>query len=192
MLARGHKPLTPPLCDDDVLALRTGDRVDITGVLYTARDAAHARMIEALRRGEDLPFDPAGQVIYYVGPSPAPPGKSIGAAGPTTSYRMDTFAPALYAAGIKATIGKGARSQPVLDAIQHHRCLYLATVGGAGALLARCIKEVEVIAYPELGTEAVRRIHVEAFPAIVINDAYGGDLYNLVRSAADAGEGELP
>jgi fumarate hydratase subunit beta len=172
--------LTTPLEEPQALALRAGDRVLITGAVYTARDAAHKRMVEALAAGRGLPFDPRGQVIYYAGPSPAPPGRVIGAAGPTTSSRMDAYAPALYEAGIRATIGKGARSGEVRRAIVECRALYLAAVGGAGALLARCIRAVEVVAYAELGTEAVRRLTVEDFPAVVVNDAHGADLYEQV------------
>ena len=179
--------LTPPFDDDVVLALRTGDRVLISGVIYSARDAAHRRMVDALRAGERLPFDPAGQVMYYMGPSPPPEGRVIGAAGPTTAGRMDPYAPALYAAGIRATIGKGARSAQVRAAVVECRALYLAAIGGAGALLSRCIREAHVVAYPELGPEAVRRLIVEDFPAVVVSDAHGGDLYEqtLARAAAD-------
>jgi fumarate hydratase subunit beta len=183
--------LTTPLDEAQVLALRAGDRVLLTGTVYTARDAAHKRMTEALAAGRALPFDPQGQVIYYVGPSPAPPGKVIGAAGPTTSSRMDAYAPALYRAGIRATIGKGARSDDVRRAIVECHAVYLAAVGGAGALLARCIREVEVVAYPELGPEAVRRLTVQDFPAVVVNDACGADLYEQVRERS-AAEGRQP
>jgi fumarate hydratase subunit beta len=173
--------LTTPLDTDDVLSVRCGDRVLLSGTIYSARDAAHSRMAAALERGEPLPFDPTGQVIYYMGPSPARPGRPIGAAGPTTSGRMDAYAPALYRAGIKATIGKGARSEAVRRAITECCALYLAAVGGAGALLARRVTDVQVVAYPELGPEAVRRLTVENFPAIVVNDAHGDDLYEKVR-----------
>jgi len=173
--------LSTPLSEEAVLSLRSGDRVLLSGVVYTARDQAHREMTAALERGEPLPFDPQGQVIYYVGPSPAPPGKVIGSAGPTTSYRMDPFAPALYEAGIKATIGKGPRSEAVRQAIVRCRALYLAATGGAGALLASRVKACEVIAYPDLGPEAVRRLVVEDFPVIVINDAHGGDFYEESR-----------
>lgn len=181
--------LRTPLDAAAVLAARCGDRVLLSGVVYSARDAAHRRMAEALERGEPLPFDPRGQAIYYMGPSPAAPGKVIGAAGPTTSGRMDRCAPALYRAGIKATIGKGARSEEVRRAIRECRALYLAAVGGAGALLARCIRQAEVIAYEDLGPEAVRRLVVEELPVIVVNDAYGADLYERVRAAVP---GSLP
>ncbi len=178
--------LTTPFDDDVVLALRAGDRVLISGVIYSARDAAHRRMVAALEAGEPLPFDAAGQVIYYMGPSPPAEGRIIGAAGPTTAGRMDAYAPALYAAGIRATIGKGARSAHVRAAIVECRALYLAAVGGAGALLSRCIKEAQVVAYPELGPEAVRRLVVEDFPAVVVNDAHGGDLYEQALAEAAA------
>ena len=176
--------LEAPLDESDVLSVRSGDRVLLNGVIYTARDQAHKKMVDALRGGADLPFDPAGQIIYYVGPSPAPAGKVIGSAGPTTSYRMDSFAPALYEAGIRATIGKGARSKEVRKAIQRFKCLYLAAVGGAAALLAARVKSAEVIAYPELGTEAVRRLVVEDLPVMVVNDAVGGDLYEQALASA--------
>lgn len=178
--------LRPPLDDEDILPLHAGDRVLLSGVIYTARDMAHGRMVEALEAGEDLPFDPDGAVIYYVGPAPASGDRAVGAAGPTTSYRMDAFAPALYRAGIRATIGKGPRSDEVRGAIAECNALYLAAVGGAGALLSSRIKDSEVIAYPDLGPEAVRRLEVEDFPAIVINDAHGADLYERVASGADA------
>ncbi len=171
------RPLSTPLTDQDVESLRAGDSLLLSGVVFSARDTAHRRMVEALREGRELPFDPEGQVIYYMGPSPAPPGRPIGAAGPTTSARMDPYAPALYRAGVKATIGKGPRSEQVLQALRKCRALYLAAVGGAGALLGRCVREAEVIAYPELGPEAVRRLVVEEFPAVVAADAHGGDLY---------------
>jgi fumarate hydratase subunit beta len=169
--------IAAPLAREDVLALHVGDRVLISGVVYSARDAAHKRMAEALADGRALPFDPAGQIIYYMGPSPAPPGKVIGAAGPTTSGRMDPYAPALYAAGIRATMGKGRRSRAVRDAMVEHGGVYLAAIGGAGALLSRCIREADVIAYADLGPEAVRRLVVEDFPAIVADDAHGADIY---------------
>ena len=171
-----------PLSDEDVRALRAGQPVLISGVLYTARDAAHKRMVEALESGEDLPFDIRGQVIYYVGPTPAPPGRVIGAAGPTTAGRMDRYTPALLARGLKGAIGKGSRSDEVKQALKTHVAVYFGGLGGAGALLARSIQTVEIIAYEDLGTEAVRRIEVVDFPAVVVNDCYGGDAYIDART----------
>jgi len=169
--------ITTPLSDEAVAAMRAGDRVLLSGVIYTARDAAHRRMIERLDCGEHLPIPVAGQVIYYVGPTPTPPGRVIGSAGPTTSYRMDAYAPRLLELGIKATIGKGPRSAAMIDAMRKHRAVYLAAIGGAGALLAGCVRECEIVAYPDLGPEAVRRLVVQLFPAIVANDIYGGNIY---------------
>jgi len=169
--------LTPPLTDEDVLKLRAGDQVTITGVIYTGRDAAHKRLIEALERGDKLPFDVRGQIIYYVGPTPAKPGRPIGSAGPTTSGRMDAYAPKLIAQGLKGMIGKGSRLPAVKEAMQQHKAVYLGAIGGAGALIAKRIKKCDIVAYEELGPEAVMRLEVEDFPATVINDAYGGDLY---------------
>lgn len=169
--------LTTPLSDAVVEELRIGQRVLLQGMIYTGRDAAHKRMAEAIERGEDLPFDLTGQVLYYVGPSPAGPGRVIGAAGPTTSGRMDMYAPRLYALGLKGTIGKGPRSPEVLQAMRQYKGIYFAAVGGAAALLARRIKKAELLAYPELGPEAVYRLLVEDFPVIVVNDTRGGDLY---------------
>ena len=171
-----------PLADEDVGALRAGQPVLISGVLYTARDAAHKRMIEALERGDDLPFDVRGQVIYYVGPTPAPPGRVIGAAGPTTAGRMDRYTPALLARGLKGMVGKGSRSQDVKDALQKHTAVYFGGLGGAGALLARSVRTVEIVAYEDLGAEAIRRIEVVDFPAVVANDCYGGDMYAEARA----------
>jgi fumarate hydratase subunit beta len=171
--------LSPPLTDERVASLRAGDVVRITGEIYTARDAAHARLVELLDRGDPLPFDPVGQILYYVGPAPAPPGLPIGAAGPTTSYRMDKFTVPLLKAGIKATIGKGARSNDVVEAMREYKAVYLAATGGAGALLASRIVHCEVVAFEDLGTEAVHRIKVEGFPAVVINDLNGNDLYEI-------------
>ncbi len=169
--------LTTPLSDKDVEGLRIGDRVFITGVLYTARDAAHRRMVGLLEEGGTLPFDIRGQVIYYVGPSPPRPGLVIGAAGPTTSYRMDAYSPRLMEQGLKGMIGKGMRSREVIDAMRRYGCVYMAAVGGAGALLSKCIKKAHVIAYEDLGPEAIRRLEVENFPAILVNDVRGNDLY---------------
>jgi fumarate hydratase subunit beta len=173
--------ITTPLSDEIIERLRSGDRVTISGTLFVARDAAHKRMIEALERGDPLPFDPRGQMVYYMAPSPAKPGKPIGSAGPTTSYRMDLYAPRLLEAGLKGMIGKGNRSSGVREAMQKHKAVYLAAIGGAGALIARSIKQAKVIAYGDLGAEAVLRLTVEDFPAIVVNDIYGGDAYEEGR-----------
>jgi fumarate hydratase subunit beta len=172
------RSITTPLDDSIVAGLKAGDRVTVNGVLYTARDMAHRRLIEALNRGEALPFDIAGQVIYYMGPAPAKPGQAIGPAGPTTSGRMDIYTPALLTAGLKGMIGKGNRSEAVRQAIKEHRAVYFAATGGACALIARSIKKAEVIAYEDLGAEAIRRLEVEQLPVIVVNDMYGGDLYD--------------
>ena len=171
------RKLTTPLDDAAIAALHAGDRVSLSGVIYTARDAAHQRIIECLERGEQPPIPIEGQVIYYVGPSPTPPGRPIGSAGPTTSYRMDPYTPQLLKLGLKATIGKGPRSAEVAEAMRRCRAVYLAAVGGAAALIASSVRECEILAYPDLGPEAVRRLVVEDFPAIVANDIYGGDVY---------------
>ena len=168
---------TTPLTADDVSKLRAGDKVFISGVIYTARDAAHKRLVDLIDAGKELPLDLAGQVIYYAGPSPAPPGRAIGAAGPTTSYRMDPYAPILIERGLKAMIGKGKRSQEVIDAMVKHKAVYLAATGGAGALISQAIKEASILAYEDLGPEAIRRLVVEDLPAIVVNDTLGNDLY---------------
>jgi fumarate hydratase subunit beta len=169
--------LTPPLTDQDVLQLTIGDMVLISGVIYTARDAAHKRLVDMLAAGAPLPMDLQGQIMYYVGPSPAPPGRVIGAAGPTTSYRMDSYTPTLIRLGLKAMIGKGKRAAEVIEAMKEHKAVYLGATGGAGALISQRIKAAEVIAFPELGPEAVHRLVVENFPTIVINDCQGRDLY---------------
>jgi fumarate hydratase subunit beta len=166
-----------PLTAKVIAGLRTGDSVRLSGVMYTARDAAHKRMVEALEKGLPLPFEVKGQTIYYMGPAPAKPGRIIGSAGPTTSYRMDIYAPRLMEAGLKGMIGKGQRSQPVLDAIKMNKAVYFAAIGGIGALMSKRIIKAEVIAYADLGTEAIRKLEVEDFPVTVINDIYGGDLY---------------
>lgn len=171
------KIISPIEEEIEIERLTVGTRVTISGVIYTARDAAHHRIIQALEKGEELPFNLKGQTIYYMGPSPAPPGRAIGSAGPTTSRRMDKYTPKMLAAGIKAIIGKGSRSPEVREAIKEYKAVYLVTTGGAGALLARTIKQVEVIAYQELGTEAVYKLTVEDFPAIVANDIHGEDLF---------------
>jgi fumarate hydratase subunit beta len=173
----GVKDLRTPLTDTDVRSLKAGDRVRISGVIYTARDAAHGRLAPLVEKGEQLPIDVKGQIIYYTGPSPARPGGVIGSVGPTTASRMDKFTPALLALGLKGTIGKGYRGQPVKDALKQHTGVYFGSIGGAGAVLSEFVKKAEVVAYEDLGTEAIRRLEVEGFPAIVLYDCHGGDLY---------------
>jgi fumarate hydratase subunit beta len=175
--------IATPLSDDVVRGLRAGDEVEISGVVYQARDAAHKRLVALLQAGEPLPFDLQGAVIYYMGPSPAKPGHVIGSAGPTTSGRMDAYAPLLMRHGLKGMIGKGLRTAEVRQAMVEAPAVYFAATGGAGALLARRIVENEVIAYPELGAEAIARLRVERFPAIVVNDCHGADLYEEGRKA---------
>ena len=169
--------LTTPLTDEAVAELRAGDKVSITGVIYVGRDAAHKRIVSSMDGREPLPVDPQGQISYYMGPAPAKPGGPIGSAGPTTSYRMDPYAHRLMEAGLKGMIGKGNRSLPVREAMKKHRAVYFGAIGGAGALIAKSIKKAEVIAYDDLGAEALRRLEVEDFPAIVVNDVHGGDAY---------------
>ena len=169
--------ITTPLDEPTVLKLKAGDSVKITGNIYTGRDAAHKRLYELIKEGKDLPFPLNRQIIYYVGPAPAKPGYACGPAGPTTSYRMDPYAPALLEKGLKGMIGKGLRSKEVIESIKKNKAVYFAVVGGAAALIAKTIKKSEVIAYPDLGAEAIHRYYVEDFPAIVCIDAYGNDLY---------------
>jgi len=171
------KKIQLPLAEKSIADLKAGDNLLLSGVLYVARDAAHRRLMETLDRGEPLPFDIKGQTLYYMGPSPAPPGRVIGAAGPTTSTRMDAYTPRLLAAGLKGMIGKGIRSPAVKDSLKKHKAVYLAAIGGAGALISKTIIKSEVVAYPDLGPEAILRLEVKDFPATVINDIYGGDLY---------------
>lgn len=169
--------ITTPLINEVVEKLQIGDKVLISGVIYTGRDAAHKRLTDLVNRGESLPFDIAGQILYYVGPTPPKPGQAIGSAGPTTSYRMDSYAPILIAKGLKGMIGKGGRGKEVIEAIKKFKAIYFAATGGAGALLSKKIKKAEVVAYEDLGPEAIRRLEVEDFPAIVVNDVKGNDLY---------------
>jgi fumarate hydratase subunit beta len=171
------KKVNLPLTDETLKDLKAGDNLLLTGVMYVARDAAHKRLIEALDQGKPLPFDIKGATVYFMGPSPAKPGQPIGSAGPTTSGRMDSYSPRLIAEGLKGMIGKGMRSQAVKDAMKKYKAVYLAAVGGAGALISKSIRKSEVVAYEELGAEAVLRLEVKDFPATVINDIYGGDLY---------------
>ena len=172
--------LTTPLTKEKIKSLKSGDYVYITGTIYTARDAAHKRMSEALAAGEELPIDVKNQIIYYMGPTPAREGQVIGSAGPTTASRMDKYAPKLLNLGLSGMIGKGKRSQDVIDAIVLNEAVYFAAVGGAGALLSKCIKKSEVVAYDDLGTEAIRKLEVEKFPAIVVIDRNGNNLYEEV------------
>jgi fumarate hydratase subunit beta len=176
------KKVKLPLSEETLKDLHAGDNVLLTGVIYVARDTAHKRMVEGLESGKVLPFDIRGQTIYYMGPSPARPGQAIGAAGPTTSGRMDSFSVLLMEAGLKGMIGKGNRSKAVREAIKQYRAVYFAAIGGAGALISRSIKKSELVAYEELGVEAVRRLEVEDFPVTVINDIYGNDLYEEGKS----------
>ena len=171
------RTIKPPMTDEDVMNLKIGDKVTITGTIYASRDAAHKRFIELLDQGKDLPVDLRGQIIYYVGPSPAKPGQAIGSAGPTTSSRMDAYAPKMLKYGLKGMIGKGTRSKDVLGAMKEHKGVYFIAVGGAAALLSKRIKKAEVAAYEDLGPEALRILEVEDFPVVVANDAHGGDLY---------------
>lgn len=177
----GVKKIQTPLTEDDVKKLKVGDRVSLSGIVYTARDAAHKRMVELVKQGKPLPFDLAGSVIYYVGPSPARPGQVIGAAGPTTSYRMDSYTPVLLEHGVRGMIGKGQRSEEVIRAMKKHPSVYFGATGGAGALISKSIVEAQVIAFDDLGTEAVRRLRIEDMPLVVINNCSGDDLYVLGR-----------
>jgi fumarate hydratase subunit beta len=180
------KKITLPLNDEVLNDLRAGDSLLLTGVVYAARDAAHKRMLEALDQGKPLPFDIKGATIYYMGPTPARPGRVIGSAGPTTSGRMDAYAPRLIAEGLKGMIGKGSRSKAVKDAMMKYKAVYLGAIGGAGALLSGSIKRAEVLAYEDLDTEALRRLEVADFPVTVINDIHGGDLYEQGKARYQA------
>ncbi len=171
--------LQAPLTDADVRSLKAGDEVLVNGVVYTARDMAHKRLCEAIEAGGELPFELAGAIIYFVGPTPARPGRVIGAAGPTTSSRMDPFSPKLIANGLKATIGKGYRGDEVREALKRHTAVHLSTIGGAGALLSQHIVAAEIVAYEELGTEAIRKLTVVDFPAVVAYDCYGDSVYSV-------------
>lgn len=184
--------LQTPLTDDDVARLRIGDHVRFNGVIYTARDAAHKRLIELMQRGEELPIDLRGQVLYYVGPTPPRPGQVIGSAGPTTAMRLDPYTPAMLELGVKAIIGKGGRGPEVREALKRHRAIYCIAVGGTGALLSQHIKRAEVIAFEDLGTEAIRRLEVEDFPAIVVNDVEGRDLLEEGRKQYRTSDRPIP
>ncbi len=175
------REISAPMSDDILTSLKAGDNLLITGTIYTGRDAAHKRLVDLINDGKALPFDIKGQIIYFVGPTPPKPGKVIGSAGPTTSYRMDAYSPILIEKGLKGMIGKGSRSSEVKDAIKNFKAVYFAAVGGAGALISECIKTSEVIAYEDLGPEAIRKLTVEKFPVVVINDIFGNDLYEIGR-----------
>ena len=175
-----EKYITAPINDEVVNSLEAGDFVYISGTIYTARDAAHKRLYEAINAGESIPFDLENNIVYYLGPSPAREGQVIGSAGPTTATRMDKYAPTLLDLGQKAMIGKGKRSKEVIDAMIRNKAVYFAAVGGAGALLSKCIKESEVICYDDLGAEAIRKLYVEDFPAIVVIDKDGNNLYENI------------
>lgn len=176
-----EKHMTLPLTEELAKTLRAGDTVYLTGTIYTSRDAGHKRMCEALSKGDSLPFDPQNATIYYVGPTPAKPGQVIGSAGPTTSGRMDAYAPQMMTVGARGMIGKGARLPEVVEAMKRYSGVYFGAIGGAGALLAKCIKKSELIAYEDLGAEALRKLYVEDFPVVVIIDCYGNNLYETGR-----------
>ena len=177
------KKLTTPLTREDARTLQAGDACLLTGVIYTARDAAHKRLCELAAKGEPLPVDMENAVIYFVGPTPAKPGQAIGSAGPTTSYRMDAYSPTLIALGQTGMIGKGKRGPEVIEAMKKHGAVYFGATGGCGALLSKCIKQAEIVAYEDLGAEAIRRLEVEDFPVIVIIDSEGNNLYETGRNA---------
>lgn len=178
-----EKHITLPLTEEVARSLRAGDRVYLTGTVYTSRDAGHKRMCEALAQGEALPFDPTDATIYYVGPTPAKPGQVIGSAGPTTAGRMDAYAPTMIRAGARGMIGKGARLPEVVEAMKEYGGVYFGAIGGAGALLAKCVKQAELIAYEDLGAEALRKLYVEEMPLFVIIDSLGNNLYETGRAA---------
>ena len=178
-----EKRITAPLTKDTASTLRAGDSVLITGVIYTARDAAHKRLCELIAQGKELPIDIQNAVIYYAGPAPAKPGQPIGSVGPTTSYRMDAYSPALIALGQTGMIGKGKRGPEVIAAMKEHGAVYFGATGGCGALLSSCVKSAEVICYPDLGAEAIRKLQVVDFPAVVIIDSLGNNLYETGRKA---------
>ncbi|EYE88990.1 fumarate hydratase [Fervidicella metallireducens AeB] len=174
-----EKRITTPLTDEMLKDLKAGDSVLISGYIYTARDAAHKRLVELLKEGKELPFDIKDQVIYYVGPTPAKEGQPIGSAGPTTSYRMDAYSPALIEVGLNGMIGKGKRDASVVEAMKKHGAVYFAAIGGAAALTAKCVKSAELIAYEDLGAEAIRKLYVEDLPLVVVIDSEGNNFYEI-------------
>ena len=175
------KIISTPITKDVVKGLKAGDSVEITGTIYTARDAAHKRMLENLKKGIELPIDLKDAAIYFAGPAPAKPGEPIGSVGPTTSYRMDAYAPTMLSVGARGMIGKGARSKEVIDAMEKYSGVYFGAIGGAGALLAKCIKSAEIVDYEDLGAEALRKLYVEDMPLVVVIDSYGNNLYETGR-----------
>ena len=175
-------PVTAPLTRDQARSLKAGDSVLISGTIYTARDAAHKRLCELVAQGKELPMDIKDAIIYFVGPTPAKPGQAIGSAGPTTSYRMDAYSPTLIAEGQTGMIGKGKRGPEVIAAMKEHGAVYFGAIGGCGALLSKCIKKAEIVAYEDLGAEAIRRLEVEDFPVVVIIDSEGNNLYQTGRA----------
>ena len=177
------RKLTTPLSEADVLSLRAGDHVLLSGVVYTARDAAHLRMMDLIREGKPLPVELEGQVIYYAGPTPTPPGRAVGSIGPTTSTRMDASTPTLLAHGLRGMIGKGGRSAEVIEAMKRHKAVYFAAVGGAAALMAQCVTSLEVVAWDDLGPESVKRLTLEPLPLVVAVDAEGRDAFALGQEA---------
>ncbi|MBQ7875801.1 MAG: Fe-S-containing hydro-lyase [Clostridia bacterium] len=185
-----EKRITLPLTKELAKTLKAGDSVLLTGTIYTSRDAGHKRMCESIAKGEPLPFDPTDATIYYVGPTPAKPGQVIGSAGPTTSGRMDAYAPTMMAVGARGMIGKGARLPEVVEAMKEHSGVYFGAIGGAGALLAKCIKSAELIAFEDLGAEALRKLYVEDMPLVVIIDSEGNNLYEQGRNAYLAAHNE--
>lgn len=177
----GKRVIEPPFTDEMIRSLKAGDMIYLTGTIYTARDAAHKRLCEMLDRGEPMPFDFKGQVVYYAGPTPAKPGKPIGSVGPTTGGRMDAYSPTLIAQGLKVMIGKGTRSKEVVEALKRHTGVYFAAIGGSAALMARSVESAEVIAFEELGTEAIRKLQVKEMQVVVAVDCYGNDIYTIAR-----------
>ena len=178
--------LISPISDEDLLSLKAGDSVVLSGVVYTARDAAHGRLINALEKGEPLPVELRGQTVYYAGPSPTPPGRPCGAIGPTTSMRMDSFTPQLLRYGVRALIGKGDRNQAVEQALRENGAVYFAAIGGCAAYMAACVKKLEVVAYEDLGTESIKRLEVQDMPLTVAIDAHGGNAYQMAKTWEDA------
>ena len=174
-----EKRITTPLTEDKVKDLKAGDTVLLSGVIYTARDAAHKRLVDLLEKGEELPIDVKDQIIYYVGPTPAKPGMALGSAGPTTSYRMDAYSPRLIEEGLRGMIGKGLRGKEVVDSIIKHKAVYFAAIGGAAALIGKAVKKADLVAYEDLGAEAVRRLEVEDLPVVVVIDSEGNNLYEI-------------